>query len=269
MTARRRRVEGGRREHLHADAEGAVRPRARGLAKPSGFPPVIMPERLAKLPTTAPLTEVIGSGPFIFKRDEWVPGNKACSCKNPHYVGAQRAAERPLGQQDAALRPRRMALPARLQQLDRRAEERRGRHDRAGAARLHHSACAATRTSSVGTGGVVAGLLVINQLFPPFNNPKVRQAVLKAVNQEKFVAAHGLPARHAHHLLRHVVHLRRPQPDRGRRRAVPQARPRQGEAAARRGRLQGREGRRAGADRHHLPQRRGARDGADAEVASA
>src|SRR5690606_4483722 len=41
-----------------------------GLAKPSGYPPVIMPERLAKAPTTAPLTEVVGSGPFLFKRDE-------------------------------------------------------------------------------------------------------------------------------------------------------------------------------------------------------
>ena len=47
------------------------------LSKPSGFPPVVMPERLAKMPTTAPLTEVLGSGPYIFKRDEWVPGNKA------------------------------------------------------------------------------------------------------------------------------------------------------------------------------------------------
>ena len=57
-----------------------------GLAKPSGFPPVIMPERLAKMPATAPLTEVMGSGPFIFKRDEWVPGNKAVFVRNPHYV---------------------------------------------------------------------------------------------------------------------------------------------------------------------------------------
>ena len=62
------------------------------LAKPSGFPPVIMPERLAKMPTTAPLTEVMGSGPFLFKRDEWVPGNKAVFVRNPNYVG--RAASR-------------------------------------------------------------------------------------------------------------------------------------------------------------------------------
>src|SRR6059058_3503607 len=57
-----------------------------GLAKPSGFPPVVLPERLAKLPATAPLTEVLGSGPFLFKRDEWVPGNKAVFVRNPNYV---------------------------------------------------------------------------------------------------------------------------------------------------------------------------------------
>jgi peptide/nickel transport system substrate-binding protein len=56
------------------------------LAKPSGFPPVVLPERLAKMPATAPLTEVLGSGPFIFKRDEWVPGNKAVFVRNPNYV---------------------------------------------------------------------------------------------------------------------------------------------------------------------------------------
>ena len=53
-----------------------------------------MPERLAKLPTTTPLTEVMGSGPFIFKRDEWVPGNKAVFVRNPHYVARSDAAER-------------------------------------------------------------------------------------------------------------------------------------------------------------------------------
>ncbi|HZV91942.1 MAG TPA: ABC transporter substrate-binding protein, partial [Caldimonas sp.] len=36
-----------------------------GLGKPSGFPPVILPERIARMPTTSPLTEVVGSGPFL------------------------------------------------------------------------------------------------------------------------------------------------------------------------------------------------------------
>ncbi|HZV91575.1 MAG TPA: ABC transporter substrate-binding protein, partial [Caldimonas sp.] len=46
---------------------------------------------------------------------------------------------------------------------------------------------------TVGSGGSYQGFIVFNQLFPPFDNPKVRQAVLHAVNQEKFVAALGYP----------------------------------------------------------------------------
>src|SRR3954469_22601102 len=53
------------------------------LAKPSGFPPVVLPERLAKLPTNAPINEVVGSGPYLFKRDEWMPGSKTVFVRNP------------------------------------------------------------------------------------------------------------------------------------------------------------------------------------------
>jgi len=37
------------------------------------------------------------------------------------------------------------------------------------------------------------GFIVMNQLHPPFNSPKARQAVLKAVDQDKFTAAIGYP----------------------------------------------------------------------------
>jgi peptide/nickel transport system substrate-binding protein len=39
----------------------------------------------------------------------------------------------------------------------------------------------------IGSGGAYQGFLVMNQLHPPFNNPKVRQALLQAVSQERFV----------------------------------------------------------------------------------
>jgi peptide/nickel transport system substrate-binding protein len=41
--------------------------------------------------------------------------------------------------------------------------------------------------------GAWQGFLVMNQLFPPFDNPKARQAVAHAINQEKFTAAMGYP----------------------------------------------------------------------------
>ena len=57
------------------------------LGKPSSNVPFMMPERVA---ATDPmqqikLEDVIGSGPFIFKADEWKPGEKTVYVKNPKY----------------------------------------------------------------------------------------------------------------------------------------------------------------------------------------
>ena len=43
------------------------------------------------------------------------------------------------------------------------------------------------------SGGTQQAQLVMNHLHPPFDNPKVRQALLKAVSQERFDAAMGYP----------------------------------------------------------------------------
>lgn len=45
------------------------------LGKPGSLVPFIMPERLAKTPTNEQIPEIIGSGPFVFKRDQWKPGS--------------------------------------------------------------------------------------------------------------------------------------------------------------------------------------------------
>ena len=37
----------------------------------------IMPERIAKTDPFKQISEYVGSGPFRFKRDEWVPGASA------------------------------------------------------------------------------------------------------------------------------------------------------------------------------------------------
>jgi peptide/nickel transport system substrate-binding protein len=57
------------------------------LGKPSSNVPFMMPARVAATdPSTQIKAEdVIGSGPFIFKRDEWKPGEKTVYVKNPKY----------------------------------------------------------------------------------------------------------------------------------------------------------------------------------------
>lgn len=56
------------------------------LAKPAGIVPFMMPKRVAELPATTQLKDATGSGPFIFKADEWRPGDRVVYVKNPKYV---------------------------------------------------------------------------------------------------------------------------------------------------------------------------------------
>jgi peptide/nickel transport system substrate-binding protein len=56
------------------------------LAKPAGIVPFMMPKRIAEAPATQQLKDPTGSGPFIFKADEWRPGDKVVYVKNPKYV---------------------------------------------------------------------------------------------------------------------------------------------------------------------------------------
>ncbi|WP_298305080.1 ABC transporter substrate-binding protein, partial [Reyranella sp.] len=55
------------------------------LAKPSSIPPFIMPKRVAETPVTQQISDTTGSGPFIFKKDEWKPGEKVVYVKNTKY----------------------------------------------------------------------------------------------------------------------------------------------------------------------------------------
>lgn len=56
------------------------------LAKPSSNVPFIMPARLAATPSTEPIPEQIGSGPFKFVAEEFNPGVIAVYVKNEDYV---------------------------------------------------------------------------------------------------------------------------------------------------------------------------------------
>jgi acetyltransferase-like isoleucine patch superfamily enzyme len=66
------------------------------LAKAS-TPAFIMPERIAMTPPNTQVTETIGSGPFIFVRDEWRPGNRVVYRRNPDYVPRAEPAEAAAG----------------------------------------------------------------------------------------------------------------------------------------------------------------------------
>ncbi|MBP6645347.1 MAG: ABC transporter substrate-binding protein, partial [Burkholderiaceae bacterium] len=56
------------------------------LGKPSSNVPFIMPKRVAETDAFKQIEEHIGSGPYVFKKDEFKPGDKAVYLKNTKYV---------------------------------------------------------------------------------------------------------------------------------------------------------------------------------------
>jgi peptide/nickel transport system substrate-binding protein len=55
------------------------------LGKSTSNFPFMMPKRIAETDPGTQITDATGSGPFIFKKDEWKPGEKAVYVKNAKY----------------------------------------------------------------------------------------------------------------------------------------------------------------------------------------
>lgn len=55
------------------------------IGKPSVAVPFMMPKRVADTDPFKQIEEYTGSGPFIFKKEEWKPGEKIVFVKNPKY----------------------------------------------------------------------------------------------------------------------------------------------------------------------------------------
>jgi peptide/nickel transport system substrate-binding protein len=55
------------------------------LGKPSSNVPFIMPKRVAQTPGGEQIKDYVGSGPFMFKVDEWKPGDRAVYVKFDKY----------------------------------------------------------------------------------------------------------------------------------------------------------------------------------------
>ena len=56
-------------------------------------PAFMMPARIAEQPIDKQITDPIGSGPFMMKRDEWQPGHKAVYVRNPAYIPRNEPAD--------------------------------------------------------------------------------------------------------------------------------------------------------------------------------
>ena len=69
------------------------------LGKPSVVVPFMMPKRIAETDPFKQIEEYIGSGPFVFKKDEWKPGEKLVYTKFAKYKPRVRADVGPVRRQ--------------------------------------------------------------------------------------------------------------------------------------------------------------------------
>ena len=160
------------------------------LGKPSSNVPFIMPKRMAETPADKNVPEEIGSGPFRFVAAEFQPGLKVVYEKNPDYVPRteppswlsggkvakfdrvewinitdyQTAVNALVnGEIDYIEQPPHDFIPVLKQARGIRVED------------LNPLA--------------FSGMARMNWLYPPFDNVKIRQAVLLATNQQDYLDA--------------------------------------------------------------------------------
>jgi peptide/nickel transport system substrate-binding protein len=158
------------------------------LAKPDANVPFIMPERLATTDASTQISEVMGSGPYRFVPGEFVSGSRVVYAKNERYVPRQEAASGAAGGKVAHfpriewhILPDPATAAAALQAgevdwLDQPLSDLiptlvRNRN---------------IKVEVLNEAGILS-IMRLNHLQAPFNNPKVRQAVALAVNQEDYM----------------------------------------------------------------------------------
>ena len=160
------------------------------LAKPSASPLFIMPARLAAVDPNEQIKDVIGSGPFKFVKDEWQPGNRVVYVKNAEYVPRnEKASGAAGGKRPLVDRVEWRYIP---DQATAAAALEAGEVDYWEnvpldfAPRLEKNPDLRVYiTDPRGS----QGILRPNHLQPPFNNKAARQALLYAVDQQKYMQA--------------------------------------------------------------------------------
>jgi peptide/nickel transport system substrate-binding protein len=160
------------------------------LSKISSNVPFIMPEAIAKTDAMTQITDATGSGPFKFIKDQWVPGNKAVYVKNADYVPRSEAASFASGGKVAKVdRVEWYYVPDATTAL---AALQRGEYDYWEIPPIDMAPIIEKDpnlkleiTDKLGQ----QGWLRPNHLHPPFNNPKIRQALIHALDQNDYLRA--------------------------------------------------------------------------------
>jgi peptide/nickel transport system substrate-binding protein len=152
--------------------------------------PFMMPERMAKTDPYQQITEYVGSGPYSFVRDEWVSGSKAVYARFDGYEPRNEAPDFTAGgkvahfdriQWDIISDPGTAAAALQRGEVDWIEQP------------LVDLLPVLRRAPGVVVEAVdpfgSIGIIRFNDLQPPFDNVKLRRALLPAIDQSEFMAA--------------------------------------------------------------------------------
>jgi len=150
----------------------------------------VMPERVASRPGTEQLTDPTGSGPFRFLKDEWVSGARSAYARFDGYVPRQEPPSVFAGGKVANFE--RVEWIVQSDPAVAAAALQKNEVDWLETPLIDLCPMLARSpgiyTRIVDPDGFLM-LMLLNNLHPPFDNPKLRQAVLLALDQRSFVAA--------------------------------------------------------------------------------
>jgi peptide/nickel transport system substrate-binding protein len=160
------------------------------LGKPSPMPLFIMPERIAATDPYKAITDPTGSGPFKFVRDEWNPGSRAVWSKFDGYVPRTEFPDGIAGARRANVdRVEWTVIPDSATAAGAMVSGEQDYWEYP----LHDLLPILKRAPEVVIGqrlaqGTYAGMR-LNHLNPPFDNVKVREALLMAIDQRDYMRA--------------------------------------------------------------------------------
>jgi peptide/nickel transport system substrate-binding protein len=161
-----------------------------GLGKPSSNVPFMMPKRVADTDPNTQISDFTGSGPFVFKKDEWKPGDKAVYVKFDKY--------KPRAEPPSGLTGGKVVKLDRVEWLAISDQQQAANALLAGEIDLYEQ----PPTDLIPLLKADSNIKLVdynplglqytfrpNHLQKPFDNPKVRQALWYAFNQKDFLDA--------------------------------------------------------------------------------
>ncbi|MBN8903673.1 MAG: ABC transporter substrate-binding protein, partial [Rhodospirillales bacterium] len=160
------------------------------LAKPDASVPFIMPERIASMDAMKPITEVVGSGPYRFVKDEYVSGARVGYAKFDRYKPRSEPASWASGGKVAHFE--RVEWNVIPDPSTAAAAMQRGEADwweRPFNDLLPVLMRESSLSSMIADPSGRLAIMRMNCLQPPFDNEKIRQVVRVAVNQEDYMRA--------------------------------------------------------------------------------